>query len=347
MWLLLSLLSLLLTLLPFRSGIIGLYTAYILTQQGLAKQITVIAEHLPGDTSARYTSPWAGGNFSTVSADTPLARKHDKATFLGLKHLLDAHGSEAGLKQLKATEYYVEGSKVPSKAKLEDMKTFIPDLRILDASELPAGKTFGITFTTFNFFCPKFIAFLKGYVEARGVSFVRRGVAHVDEAFLAPETQTVFNCTGLGSRNLGGVEDEAVYPTRGQVVVVKAPHVNENISVDGPVFTTYVIPRPYSGGHVVLGGYMQANNNDPSTYGYESASILERVKDLFPRIEPFEIVREAAGLRPSRKGGVRIEKEERPHGVVIHNYGAGGTGYQSGYGMALEAVELLGYKAKL
>jgi hypothetical protein len=25
-------------------------------------------------------------------------------------------------------------------------------------------------------------------------------------------------------------------------------------------------------------------------------------------------------------------------GVVVHNYGAGGTGYQAGYGMAVEAV---------
>lgn len=49
-----------------------------------------------------------------------------------------------------------------------------------------------------------------------------------------------------------------------------------------------------------------------------------------------------AGLRPSREGGARIEREEvvidGKTKVLVHNYGAGGTGYQAGYGMALEAV---------
>lgn len=27
--------------------------------------------------------------------------------------------------------------------------------------------------------------------------------------------------------------------------------------------------------------------------------------------------------------------------VLVHNYGAGGTGFQAGYGMALESVELV------
>ena len=40
------------------AGIIGLDVAYALVQRGLAPNITVVAEHMPGDTSANYTSPW-------------------------------------------------------------------------------------------------------------------------------------------------------------------------------------------------------------------------------------------------------------------------------------------------
>lgn len=51
-----------------------------------------------------------------------------------------------------------------------------------------------------------------------------------------------------------------------------------------------------------------------------------------------------SGLRPSREGGARIEREAVSIAGVqltlIHNYGAGGTGFQAGYGMALEAVGL-------
>ena len=50
-----------------------------------------------------------------------------------------------------------------------------------------------------------------------------------------------------------------------------------------------------------------------------------------------------AGLRPSREGGARIERDEIPvngeRRVIVHNYGAGGTGFQAGYGMALDAVK--------
>lgn len=54
-----------------------------------------------------------------------------------------------------------------------------------------------------------------------------------------------------------------------------------------------------------------------------------------------EILASFAGLRPGRLGGARIEKVARPDGrIVVHNYGAGGTGYQAGLGMAMEAVGL-------
>jgi hypothetical protein len=43
----------------FSAGIIGLDVALVLAERGLGPFITVIAEHLPGDTSATYTSPWS------------------------------------------------------------------------------------------------------------------------------------------------------------------------------------------------------------------------------------------------------------------------------------------------
>lgn len=74
---------------------------------------------------------------------------------------------------------------------------------------------------------------------------------------------------------------------------------------------------------------------------------MARTKALSQEIqkqEP-EVVAAFAGQRPSREGGTRIEKEEINIGgekrVVVHNYGAGGTGFQAGYGMALEAVGLV------
>jgi D-amino-acid oxidase len=47
------------------------------------------------------------------------------------------------------------------------------------------------------------------------------------------------------------------------------------------------------------------------------------------------------GLRPVREGGTRVEKERIGATWVVHNYGAGGAGYQSSYGCAQAAVDLV------
>lgn len=354
-----------------------------MVQQGRGQDLIYVAEYLPGDQSIYYTSPWAGGNFSCISADDEKALRHDKLSFIHLDKIQKQYGTEAGLDRLKAREFW--GETLPSDAKVSSLQSYIPDLRILSKHELAEqGAVFGVEYTTYNFNSPKFLKWLAGYVANHGATFIRKKVASIDDAFAAAAAvagpagrppRVLFNCTGIGAQTLGGVEDSKVYPTRGQVVVVRAPHINENRCKWSTGIATYVIPRPQSFvgaphetsgkkgnvGHVVLGGFLQADNYASDTYGAETFDILNRTTALYPEllkdpatgrtktIGELEIVREAAGLRPSRKGGVRIEAEEWDAAkgqVVIHNYGAGGTGYQSGLGMAMEAVQLYQQKIK-
>jgi hypothetical protein len=56
-----------------------------------------------------------------------------------------------------------------------------------------------------------------------------------------------------------------------------------------------------------------------------------------------EVLAAFSGLRPSREGGARVERTSiqlggSNSGVLVHNYGAGGTGFQAGLGMAQEAI---------
>lgn len=88
--------------------------------------------------------------------------------------------------------------------------------------------------------------------------------------------------------------------------------------------------------------------SDGATYQSETDSILARTKALSVEIqnqEP-EVIAAFAGQRPSREGGARVEKEEinvdGEKRVIVHNYGAGGTGFQAGFGMALDSVSLVG-----
>lgn len=86
-------------------------------------------------------------------------------------------------------------------------------------------------------------------------------------------------------------------------------------------------------------------SSDGSTYSYETQSILDRTRDLDTELRdsPHEVLATFAGLRPSRVGGARVERDvievNGTSKVLVHNYGAGGTGFQAGYGMALDAVK--------
>ncbi|KAF9950048.1 hypothetical protein BGZ72_008234 [Mortierella alpina] len=75
------------------------------------------------------------------------------------------------------------------------------------------------------------------------------------------------NCSGLGSRNLAGLHDLQMFPTRGQTVVVKVPdeiwprakhftmaRYSDRAVTDDSVMT-YVIPR--DNGEIVFGGTLQ------------------------------------------------------------------------------------------
>lgn len=56
------------------------------------------------------------------------------------------------------------------------------------------------------------------------------------------------------------------------------------------------------------------------------------------------VLRDIVGRRPTRKGGMRLEKEMLSHDCrVIHAYGLGGRGYELSWGVAeavLKFVEL-------
>ncbi|KAF9883669.1 hypothetical protein FE257_003053 [Aspergillus nanangensis] len=225
------------------------------------------------------------------------------------------------------------------------MSEYLNDFKVLPKKQLPSGAQFGVSFTTVTVNAPKNISYLYDRLKRTyGVRFVRQRIPSLHAAFTSPTTKVAFNCIGNAARTFPGVEDSRCFPTRGQVVLVKAPHVFSNIMRHGNGYETYVIPRPESNGYVTLGGYMQKNVEDASTYSYETESILTRTRDLSHelRVSDFEVLGVFSGMRPSREGGARIERDELAmHGerkVVVHNYGAGGTGFQAGYGMAMEAV---------
>ncbi|CAG9942591.1 unnamed protein product [Clonostachys rosea f. rosea IK726] len=325
------------------AGIIGLDVALVLAERGYGKQITVIAEYLPGDTAIAYTSPWAGCNFSAISGSDANALKWDRLGYTHLSKLASEKPEATHVQRTPSTELWDDD--VPHE-KIKAMSEYLEDFRVLPNNELPQGVKFAASFTTLTVNAPKHLLYLYNRLrDDYNVRFVRQKLPDIQTAFSSSSTKVVFNCTGNAARTLPGVEDAKCYPTRGQVLLTAAPEVRTNMMRYGKDYETYVIPRPNSNGHVILGGYMQKGNGDGSTYAYETESILQRTKELSEEVrrsDP-EVIIAVAGLRPSREGGARVEREilsiSGQKRTIIHNYGAGGTGFQAGYGMAVDAVK--------
>ncbi|KAL5380446.1 hypothetical protein DPSP01_007768 [Paraphaeosphaeria sporulosa] len=325
------------------AGVIGLDVALLLAERGYGPSITVVAEHLPGDTSINYTSPWAGANFSAISGGDANALRWDKYGYQHMMKLAEEHGTEACISKTPSFEYWDE---LPSKAKIESMSGYLEDFEMLSVTDIPEGCQFGVSFTTITVNAPRYIQYLYRLLQNQyGVQFVREKLPSIKAAFSDISTKVVFNCTGNGARRLPGVEDAKSYPTRGQILLTRAPQITNNVMRHGKDYETYIIPRPQSNGNVILGGYMQKGVSTGDTFSSESESIVERTTTLLPELltPGMEVLAAFSGLRPSREGGARVERtsiqlDESRNGILVHNYGAGGTGFQAGLGMARDAV---------
>jgi D-amino-acid oxidase len=144
----------------------------------------------------------------------------------------------------------------------------------------------------------------------------------------------VINCAGIGAREL--VQDIDLEPHRGQVAIV--PRIADLscaiVCDDAPLM--YAIPRRTD---CVFGGTNDISSNlavDPVT---TDRIVVECSRVL--NIEKPNVLAERVGLRPFRKSGVRLERDQLVDGrTVIHNYGHGGSGFTLSWGCAREVLNL-------
>jgi D-amino-acid oxidase len=176
-----------------------------------------------------------------------------------------------------------------------------------------------------------YLAGLCGRVRAAGGRFVRRRLAGVDEALsLAP---VVVNAAGLAAGALCG--DDAVYPARGDIVLVANPGLDVSWRDEGnPDGITYIHPRHHD---VVLGGTFEPDRWDVTPDPAVREAILRRCVALVPALAGVPVLGSRVGLRPARHGGPRVEVEGR----VVHAYGHGGAGMTLSWGCADEVTSLV------
>jgi D-amino-acid oxidase len=156
----------------------------------------------------------------------------------------------------------------------------------------------------------------------------------------------IINCTGLGARQL--FNDQSMYAVRGQTLRVRNPlqtrrglvRLDRYLQCDGDPDSdrgefTYIFPHDE---YIVLGGVGQPANEDMLANATTTQSILARCARLWPDLQCLiddpacfraNSLGTRVGLRPARRGGVRLEVDaalSTPHVALLHNYGHAGEG---------------------
>nr|XP_019045105.1 D-amino-acid oxidase [Kwoniella bestiolae CBS 10118]OCF24035.1 D-amino-acid oxidase [Kwoniella bestiolae CBS 10118] len=356
------------------SGVVGLSIALELQSRGI--KVAIVARDIADDSnSIGFASPWAGCNwFSFANGLSDPASEWDTITYKKLDKV--ARERPDLCEKVPVWDVFERKKRKEEEPWYTDVVDDYKDLTASPSSPLPGNKPYAHYFRTWILHAPKYTKYLGQKARSLGIPIIQHRISSLDEAYNLPpigKVNLVINATGLGSRSLVGVEDEKVYPARGQTVLVKAPWVRECIfhvegffAPEAPPQAAYMIPRPGPEGHVVLGGHYRTNDWSTNTDLVEAERILKDCYNLCPRLagpngkswKDIEVVAHNVGLRPAREGGARLELERRvigqqgstnliPGGVsagrkvgVVHAYGVGGAGFQNSLGLAENASDL-------
>jgi glycine/D-amino acid oxidase-like deaminating enzyme len=95
----------------------------------------------------------------------------------------------------------------------------------------------------------------------------------------------------------------------------------------------------------ILGGTKDIGDWSAEPNPSTTEEILRRAKEWVPELLDasgnFQVLSVQVGLRPARKGGVRVEMERVDKFVVCHAYGHAGAGYQNSVGSANKVARIL------
>ncbi|WP_329577130.1 FAD-binding oxidoreductase [Kitasatospora sp. NBC_01250] len=337
------------------AGVVGLTSALRLQRQGA--RVLVVAEALPlSTTSAVAAAVWyptgmtAGDQVERWSAEgyAEFARQAAEAvpgvTMCRTWMLTESFApDERPARESPAQEGPAPegaGQDAAAQGSIPWWAAPVPDLRPLpSAGAATPGEParHGWEFTAPSVEMPRYLAWLLDQFREGGGRVVQQRLDSL--AQLAGWAPAVVNASGLGARLL--CSDQAVYPVRGQIVLIRNPGLRTSVRIEGnPAGYTYVHPRSAD---VVLGGTFEEGNWDTAVDPRTAQSILRRCTAAVPELAGAEVTGHLVGLRPARRGGVRLGVDEHtlPGTRLVHNYGHGGAGVTLSWGCAAATAALL------
>ena len=244
------------------SGAVGLATARLVQEAGFP--VTIYAAALPPDT----TSNVAGGQFHPFAVFhegdvTPeFMGQFTKALDYSWSRYQIMVGDDYGIRWLPT--YVTPEAKV--------IANFPPVNRMLSRSEHPFPLDSVRRYDTMYVETGRYLRQMTRDIQIAGGKIEVRKFATPAEIASLPEN-LVFNCTGLGSRELFG--DQLLQPIRGQLAIVE-PQPEVRYAVQGEF--GYMFPR---GDGILLGGTFERDVWDPTPDPKDIAGIIADHKRFF------------------------------------------------------------------
>ena len=248
------------------AGVMGLTTARLAQEAGFA--VTIYTKALTPDT----TSNIAGGQFHPFghfdrAQVTPEWRgQYLAALDYSWRRFQIMVGDDYGIRWLPT---YVERTEGPERQLLP---TFPPHNRVLRPEEHPFPVANMTRYETIYVETGRFLRELTRDVQIAGGTIRVRDFATPADVAALPE-QLVFNCTGLGSRELFG--DTGLHPIRGQLAIL-IPQLEVRYAFMGEA--GHMFPRADG---ILLGGTYERGEWDATPQGDDIARIIASHQQLF------------------------------------------------------------------
>src|SRR5438270_1407260 len=247
------------------SGAVGLANARLVQEAGFP--VTIYAAALPPDT----TSNIAGGQFYPAyafaeSAVTPeFMTQFTRALDYSWRRFQIMVGEDYGIRWLPT---YVETDSPEAKT----IATFPPINRMLTAAENPFPWVGTLRYDTMYIETGRYLRQMIRDVQIAGGKFEVRKFASPGDISALPES-LVFNCTGLGSRDL--FNDQDLHPARGQLAILEPQPEVQYAFTGGP---GYMFPRADG---ILLGGTFELDQWDATPDPQTIARIIDNHKRFF------------------------------------------------------------------
>ena len=303
------------------AGLVGLSSAVSLAEAGHRVRVWT------ADDPATTASAHAGGVWKPTY-QAPLAGSLARAA-ASLDHYRQLAADPAtGVRMVDA----VTVGEVPDRHALPAQLRMLPDLDV--PASLPPGFDRGLGHRSPVVDLPRHIRWLGDRLGALGATLEIRRIDALDEALA--EVPVVVLAAGLGARELA--DDPTVRPLFSQYVVTENPGVRRVVAeiTDARRWTS-IIPQV---DRVHLGGVRIPGRADPAPDREEAREILRRCREAEPLLQDAAVLRVDTGVLPARPT-TRVEAEQRGGGLVVHNYGHGGSGLSLCWGTAQEVVRLV------